>query len=493
MSTSEKTRTWMLTGRIITASLLLVMQACFPHQYKPDPIDTNLLLNTIRSWSIDNPDLNQFLHLNGIAQEELNSNLFSLERLYLTGLFYDPYIQIAYKKWLKAKLVLENSDFRINPELSIPFEHHSDTSDGQSQWTIGTVLSFIYEREGKRQARQAGFEIDLLNARLMMEKLFSDKHSEIHVLYESYIFSYTRLVELKQEIEALTGLLSQLENKYELGTVSQFEISTTRLELQQRLFELNLQGNLLQGHKDALLSMTHIDFNEFDRINIKYIHPMELIRELQEESPLLESDINSIQSTVLDTHYLLALKFNEYARTEATLKLEIEKQYPDIVLSPGFIFDQSDNIWALGVSWILPIFTNTRQNMEILKALEERKIKQKEILALQRALLRRLYESHRSAKRYAETILSSDEIVKNVEAQGRILEEQIEMGGIDNLSLSRNKIKYYKARQSQIDIYRDASHALHEFQSLIHGYNPHFNIQEILKSWVEINKVSQKQ
>ncbi len=454
------------------------------HQYKEEPVDTDALLTTISSWTIDNPELNRFLLDNGLTNEAVNSRIFSIERLYLTGLFYDPEMQVAYKKWRKTRVVSEHTDYRINPELSIPFEHHSDTSGGQSEWTIGAVLSFIYERKGKREARQADAEVDLLNARLALIQRAHTQYDNFVEHYHKYIISQTKLTEIKNEIEVLEELLAQLQNQYELGEVSQFEISTIKLELQQRAFESSLQENRLQGQKDSMLAITHVDHTNYGRMEIEYIHPLGYTRELYQNSSLINEDIASLQSELLDTHLSLARQLNNYAQAEARLRLEIEKQYPDIVLSPGFIFDQSDNIWTLGAAWILPLFSNSKQNLEILKALEERRIKQQEILALQKKLLNLLFQRYQSVNRQARTITVSDEIVSTVGQQADSLQKQIELGGIDRLALLRNRIEFYKARQAQIEIYYEAMNAMQEFEHMVHNDHAKLNIRQAVTSWM---------
>lgn len=50
----------------------------------------------------------------------------------------------------------------------------------------------------------------------------------------------------------------------------------------------------------------------------------------------------------------------DYAVTEAALRLEIAKQYPDVHLGPGYEFDQGPNKWTLGFSVTLPLFDRNR-------------------------------------------------------------------------------------------------------------------------------------
>ena len=471
--------------------LMCLLYGCMPHKYKPEPVDSNALARQFNSWSLDNPDLIRFLLANGIGQETVNSNAFSLNRLYLTSLFYHPEMQVAYKKLRKANVVAEHSGFRTNTGISIPLEHHSETSGGQSQWTIGAVLNFIYERKDKREARQAEAEVGLLNARLALDQLAVDIFGRIEMLYHNYLVSRARITETENEIAVLKELLDQLQGKYELGAASQFEISTVKLELQQRKFELSLQENIAQGLKDQLLSMTQVSHTEFSGIEIDYIHPVKFASSLYRDGSLSDSDINTLQARLLDSHLDLAQRLNDYAQSEAALRLEIEKQYPDIVLSPGFIFDQSDNIWTLGTSWILPFLTNTEQELHILEALEERRIRQQEIISLQKQLLNRLYQYYNSINRYRHSISVSDEIVTTVEQRADELKKQIELGGIDRIALLRNRVEYHKARQTQLQIYSEAINAMLEFKLLLQdshaGVDPAHTVTLWMANMVKIN------
>ncbi len=400
-------------------------------------------------------------------------------------------MHLSFKKYHKAKVILEHADYKLNPELSIPFEHHSDTSDGRSPWTIGAVLSFIYERKGKREARQAEAEVNLFNKRLAIDKLALDYYKSFHAQYHTYIVSQSFIKYLENEIEILGQLLEQLQKKFELGSANQFEINTINLDLQQRKFELSLQKNKVHQSSDNILGMTQLAYTEHDEMNILEMDPVKLTKNLYRDSEWLDTELYVMQNELLNSHLDLALQLNVYAQAEAKLRLEIEKQYPDIVLSPGFIFDQSDNIWTLAASWILPLFNNSKQELEIKKALGERIIRQHEVIALQKSLLNSLFRSHNSILRYRETISASDEIIKSIETRANILKQQFELGGIDKVAILRNRIEYYRAKQRQIKIYHESLVAMRDFEHLLQHSHLNFDIKRIVALWV--NTIEEKQ
>ena len=155
------------------------------------------------------------------------------------------------------------------------------------------------------------------------------------------------------------------------------------------------------------------------------------------------------------------------------------------MLSPGFIFEQSDNIWSLGSSWILPLFENTEQNMNILAALEERKIKQQKIIVLQKELMSSLYKIHRSIIRHKKALQVSDEIIESIELRANEIKTQIDIGGLDSVALLRNRKEFYKARQEQIAVYNNAINAMLEMDHLLQNSHSELNINDVVASWLK--------
>lgn len=473
-----------IASSAIISLLCVMMQGCVKYDYVAKPVDTSSALTDINSWNVDNIELNRFLQKNGLSVAQLNSNTFSIKRLFLTSLFYDPQMHVAYQKWKKAQIAVTHTGNSINPEVSIPFEHHSE-ADGVSEWTIGAVLSFIYERKGKREARFDRAKVELFNAELEITRHASERYTIFEEKYHSYLITKAKITETENEINVLKELLKKLENKYELGAVSQFELSTTKLELQKRKFELTVQKNNLQKSIDELLALTYLTHTELNDIEIEYIQPILFTKKAYQNTAIFESEFSGLQKQLLDTHFDMAVALNNYALSEADLRLEIENQYPDIVLSPGFIFDQSDNIWTMGASWILPLFENTKQNVTILTSMEERKIKQREVVALQKELLSLLYRSYQSVVRHKESIKVSDAIIESIEEQSNMILNQIEIGGIDNIALLRNRIELFKAKQAQADIYKDAINAMVLIETLIASPHSDIDMNNIVASWLK--------
>ena len=54
----------------------------------------------------------------------------------------------------------------------------------------------------------------------------------------------------------------------------------------------------------------------------------------------------ALQTTALLNRLDIRIALEKYAAAESKLKLELAKQYPDLVISPGYAFEFGDNIWS---------------------------------------------------------------------------------------------------------------------------------------------------
>lgn len=457
---------------------LLCLAGCASHHYEPAPVTAWQHARDFQSWSADDPGLNAFLDQNGLGAPAD----YSLERLYLTGLYYDPAMQLAHKQWQQARRVADNSPDYIDPALSVPLEHHSEDKD--SAWTVGGVLQFVYERKGKRDARKARAQVQLLNARLALTQHASSSYIAFAESYHKVLIGSLRIAVMQDELEVMDSLLRQLQKRYELGEPRHSEWTALKLTRQTRAFELTRQENAVAAHRDQLLSMTQLVATDLAHIQIAAPTPQQLFASIRGQAALFERDEAGLQQDMLTRNLALAAKFNDYALREASLRLEIERQHPDLVLSPGFIFDQSDNIWALGLGWTLPSSAKTKRNLAIVKALEARKVAQQEIIVLQKDMLAALYQNHRAIIRDQETMSLGDQLVQSLAENVRTLEKQFKAGGVDSTLLLQGKLEWLQARRSQLDIYASAVATLLKLQALLPNAHPELDVSHVVTSWL---------
>jgi outer membrane protein TolC len=161
--------------------------------------------------------------------------------------------------------------------------------------------------------------------------------------------------------------------------------------------------------------------------------------------------LSELQSIALTQRLDIQQALAQYSAHEAALKLEIEKQYPDVNLSPGFIFDQSDKIWALGAAWILPLFHPLNEG-PIREALAERERKQSEFLALQARVINEVAMAEGRLQAQQSALLEARQLLEETQERYRQMQRQFDLGYADHLQLSRNMLEVAAVEQAVAEL-----------------------------------------
>ena len=431
-------------GRLFALLSILLSGGCATYQYEARPLDSGQIAREFTDRTLADSGLKEYL-----AQYEYTVNQWPLAEwdinaLTLAAYYFHPNLQVAIREYNKANIHMEFVNQRPNPEISIPLEYHSDTEDGKSPWTIGLLFDFILERPAKRQARYDQAVAGLDAARININSVAWDIYSELRRQYFNYqsVSGYQGLL-LKQK-EYAEQNMQLLNRRLELGQASEFEISSMQLELQRIRLELTSHKVTVVEAWHALAASVGIPATALDNIQFTDASA-EYFNQLQE---LEYSELQSIALTQrLDIQKALA----DYTAHEAQVRLEIEKQYPDLTLSPGFLFDQHDNIWQLGVSWILPLF-HPQNEGPIQEALAEREIKQAEFLALQSRVINEVSSAYSGMKAQLEALNEAEQLLQEVKERNLQIERQYKLGYADHLQLSRSLLEVAAVEKAVSDL-----------------------------------------
>ena len=412
---------------------VLFSSACATYQYDAKPVETKQITAEYIKRNLENTELGNFLSEYGYVRNDWPMKIWDLRALALAGYFYNPDIQVAIAEYNKSITNADVAALYPNPGIQIPLEYHDETGGGISPWLIGIIFDFVFERGAKRQARVDIAEAEKDTARLSILQKAWQIYTDIRDAYLDHFVALSTYEFLEKKEEIIVSLLDLLERSFELGETSAFEVNSTRLELQKVKLELASEQIRISDSRHILAGKIGIPASALEKIQFSFD---EIVRYLEFSS----YDRGDVQELALTHRLDIQQALLEYAVYESALRLEIENQYPDINLSPGFIFDQSDNVWTLGTSWIIPLL-HTNNESAIRLALEDRKIKQAEIFSLQTGILN---EIELSRSRLESTKLALGQaILLMEEASDRNLklQKQFELGYLDNLPLIRNRLE----------------------------------------------------
>lgn len=423
---------------------VILLSGCATYKYESKPIETKQLQINYEKRNLDDQKLGQYLSSYGVSTQNWPLQSWNLQSLALAAYYFHPDLKIAIAEYDKARLMQKFAGQYPNPEIELPLEHHSDTSGGISPWTAGLSFNFVIERKGKRDARKqlSLAETDL--ARSNVNNVAWDIYKNLRQRYIGLYIAQKTLDLLKQQIKVAGEIISILSSRQQNQQTSEFEVSSARLDLQKlKLAEINQQVLVTAAHH-AIADAIGVPSAAIDNVNFDYSD----IEKLNNRKSLDESDYRAI---ALQHRPEIQAALSNYAVYEANLRLQIESQYPDINLSPGFIFDQQDKVWTLGASWLLALFHPENEG-PIQEALADRETRRKEFLAQQEHVINDVSANYARLEALAKARKISTGLYDDANQRYTQLKKQYDLGYIDNLELTRSKNEVIAMKQAVFDM-----------------------------------------
>lgn len=446
---------------------------CGLTRYEPEPLDPAEVQSSIRNKSIHDPDFQSFIQALSRGRDAAAGTAWGLNRLTLAAIYYSPRMQVAYEEYNLRRQAVKTASQLVNPKLTVPLEHHSDTSGGRSPWTAGALIEFIYEFQGKREARIARARAQMEAARVHVRETAWDLRASLH----SACLDYYRALQQEKLAGNRLALLSQklevLQARNKLGEAGTAAVTRVDLDMQQARLAVADAKARLGDFRHRLTSLTGLSPGEFRNVEFSFDN----FKGLAETGRINKADL---QESALLHRTDITRALYEYKAVEQGLKLEIEKQYPDLDLTPGLIFDQGDKLWTLGTSWMLPLFHLNQGPIN--EALARRKLMQARFIELQTNLLNTLHET---LDRY-ETLQSNRsvtvEIQQKLEQQDRAMRNQYNHGYSNRLDMINTELDLNAGRQAVLTSDTELISTLMRLEEIVQNPLPgEINMDKILE------------
>jgi outer membrane protein TolC len=157
----------------------------------------------------------------------------------------------------------------------------------------------------------------------------------------------------------------------------------------------------------------------------------------------------------IDVNRLLA----EYAAAEATLRLEIAKQYPDVLLAPEYYFEERRQLYQVSPTFDLPILNHNQG--PIAAASARRKEAEMRFIAAQ---AQAIGEMEVATAQYnaavAELAQARDQLAILRDRRERAMERAVQIGEEDRLALAGVRVQRAVAARAELAALRKAHGAL---------------------------------
>jgi len=334
--------------------LLAALAGCV--RYTPRPLELAAHPAEYRARRLDDPRL-----LDWVARwaSRPSGTTWSDRQLALAALGLRADLVRARADWEAAIAGERTAGVRPAPGVQGSVERAVSGSDGQSPWVISLAGLFSLELGGKRGARlqHARARTSLVEADLRATawRVARDAGDAAVALAGTE----AELAQARREVDALADLEDRERARFQEAAVSSAELARTGTEVQAaRTAAAALRSQALSA-RAALAGALAVPSAAVDSLVVAPdVTP--------DCAALTTLDADSLAALALSRRPEIGRALAEYALAESDVRLEVARQYPDLELGPGFIWDQGVHRWTLALA--LPNLLGFRNRAAIAEA-----------------------------------------------------------------------------------------------------------------------------
>lgn len=368
------------------------------------------------------------------------SQTWDLQHLTDAALRFHPDLDLARAHAAVMRAAVATASARPMPSVNANVEHKAEPHT--SPWITLFGADVTIETANKRGLRARA----ATEAARAADFAVADQAWQIRSGVRAQLVAYTaaqRSVEILTRQRALNDeIVDMLEKRLAAGEASSPEVTQSRIAARQTL--LLIRDRTTQAAEAHARLATAIGIPE------RALRDATLVFDL---APGNAASADRVAALTQRPDILAALA--NYAQSEAELRLELAKQYPDLHLAPGFGWDQSFARWALGFT---AAFNQTRG--PIAEAEARRKESEAKLVALQARIIGALDEATARYESASAKVREIDSLVALDRQRVDQMQRSFDAGETDRLALRTAQLELESALVARNDALAEAQAAV---------------------------------
>lgn len=428
---------------------LCLAAGCARQAYAPRELDMEDAARRYAARSLTAPELERHLSAHGVSSATWPLGQWGLGELTLAAFHYRDELAAARARAAAARaqvaVAAQRAPFVATPRI----ERHSGEGESDSPWSLGFELEIPLASAVRRaafveraQARATVAELEVgeqawgirsaLRAQLL--ELFAARHA---------IDSFER------EVSAQQAVVDMLRRRLEEGYASVIEVDAARLRLAEAQGGLQVARTRAEQALGGLARAVGV--------------PPDALRDIRLSFTELESlpaapDAAAIRREALLNRVDLRRGLLEFAAADADVKLAVAQQYPSFSLTPGFLWDQGDNVWSLAVDLLLP--ADLIHGPALRAAQAQREASANQALALQSAVLGEADARQTVYVQARQAAAAAQAATRTQHTRSAQVQRQFDTGQTDRLELTLAGIEALRVERRAMAARIDAQRAL---------------------------------
>ncbi|MGH8678177.1 MAG: TolC family protein [Burkholderiales bacterium] len=333
-----------LESRRMALAAMLLIGGCAPANYSPRTIDPDAAPAAFATRTPAQNGLAQLVVASGY-EGDWPPDQWRLETLVLVALHFNPEIESARAQNRVAQAELVSAAQQRPLALQFAAEHHSRQVESNTPWSLGLALELPLVGPGRRAARVERAaalaevsELGIAAAAWRVRAAVRDALIDLEAsrgrerVIESQLAARREMADLVAKRVA-AGMLSARELGQEQTAVAELEVA--------------LDTERGRG-SEAMTAMARA-------LGL----PLETVQQLRLAGDTLADHVEvpgagAIRAAALRNRLDIVQRLLEFGAADAEVKFAVAAQYPEVKLSPGYLWDQGDNVWSLAASLLFP-------------------------------------------------------------------------------------------------------------------------------------------
>lgn len=448
--------------------------ACGFQTYLPKPISPVETKNSYEQQTPRSEIFNDYLVTQNYPRSSLPIQSWGLKELSYSALFFHPDLDLARSEWRVAESTKITAAERLDPKITANAGKNTNNNSENSPWAYSLGIDVGIITAGKREAR-IDRAINLSEAaRIKIAQSAWQVRTRLAISLLEYVYSIRQSSVLQKELDLRLSIVDMLQKRVDAGLASNIELNNARIALQKTEQNLTAEKGRIPALYAALASDSGLSIQSFKSLNLDL--------SLLDETPSSDLKLNdNLQTEALLNRLDLRASLARYQAAEAKLRLEIGRQYPDLILSPSYTFDQGDKIWALGIGSVITLL-NKNKGL-IAEAYALRDVEATQFNVLQAKVISELNQAKATYVTSFEALARSEKLVSTQLDRTKQTEQQFNAGFADRLTLTSTQLENIITEHNRLAVrykHQLASIGLEDI------------LQKPLTSDIEIEKASTK-
>ena len=352
-----------------------------------------------------------------------------------------------------ASVAGQPAPITVTPEVL----HHSlQLPETTGSWGVGIGLEIPIATGSRREALSERYRFLADAATLSVGVVAWQVRAGVRGRLLDVYAAQTGAQRLQEEAQARGEVVRLLERRLEQGAVSSAEVGEARL----RRVELDAQLQAAQARREQ----SRAELAQALGVPLETVRPMVFDFSAFELAPAAPDDTQT-QRSALHNHLDVRAKLLEYAAEDAAVRLEIAKQYPSLILKPAYLWDQGDNLWALGLQLLLPPTLGNKPGIQAAEA--RRDLAAQQFVNLQSKVIA---EVQTARVRYVNAVKGTeraDALVTLSQQRSERARKRFDAGYADRVELASAELETAATRRIALSLRVEAQRTLGQLEDAL--------------------------